>query len=88
MQDQNPHSGKDARLCYDYLNTGVCKREQMNGVCRFRHLAPNSIESVVDKIRNGKVDGSQVEIFVQMPICLIQQHGVEFIVADRIEEGG
>ena len=71
MQDQNPHSGKNARLCYDYLNTGVCKREQMNGICHFRHLAPNNIESVVDKIRNGK-----------MPICLIQQRGVEFIVAD------
>lgn len=56
MQDQNPHSGKNARLCYDYLNTGVCKREQMNGICRFRHLAPNNIESVVDKIRNGKVN--------------------------------
>ncbi len=55
MQDQNPHSGKNARLCYDYLNTGVCKREQMNGICRFRHLAPNNIEIVVDKMRNGKV---------------------------------
>lgn len=54
-KDLNPNSGTNARLCYDYLNTGVCKREQTTGVCHFRHLGPDNIDCVVDKIRNGKV---------------------------------
>lgn len=53
--DLNPNAPPDARLCYDFLNSGVCKREQLSGICRFRHLPADHIETIVDKIRNGKV---------------------------------
>lgn len=53
--DLNPNAPPDARLCYDFLNSGVCKREQTAGICRFRHLPVDHVETVVDKIRNGKV---------------------------------
>ena len=51
--DLNPNAPPDARLCYDFLNSGVCKRE-VSGICRFRHLPADHIETIVDKIRNGK----------------------------------
>ena len=53
--DLNPNAPPDARLCYDFLNSGVCKREQTAGICRFRHLPIDHVETIVDKIRNGKV---------------------------------
>ena len=53
--DLNPNAPPDARLCYDFLNSGVCRREQTAGICRFRHLPVDHVETVVDKIRNGKV---------------------------------
>lgn len=72
--DLNPNAPANARLCYDYLNTGKCKRDMAGEICRFRHLPPNHIDSVVDKIRNGK-----------MPVCLIRQCGDVFYVASRSE---
>ena len=71
--DLNPDAPPTARLCYDYLNQGRCKRTEKGEVCRFRHLPADHIDAVVDKIRNGK-----------MPVCLIQQRGNEFLVAGRI----
>lgn len=53
--DLNPNAQPDARLCYDFLNSGVCKREQTAGICRFRHLPVDHVETIVDRIRNGKV---------------------------------
>ena len=49
----NPHAEADAQLCYDFLNTGECKRPA--GMCRFRHVCSDHIEAVVDRIRSGKV---------------------------------
>ncbi|KAK8796807.1 hypothetical protein WA588_000933 [Blastocystis sp. NMH] len=69
--DLNPNALPNARLCYDFLNTGKCKRDAAGEVCRFRHLPPDHIDAIVDKIRNGK-----------MPVCLIRQRGNQFLVAD------
>ena len=75
--DLNPNALPNARLCYDFLNTGKCKRDAAGEVCRFRHLPPDHIDAIVDKIRNGK-----------MPVCLIRQRGNQFLVACRSRESG
>ena len=49
----NPFAEPDAQLCYDFLNTGECRRPA--GMCRFRHVCSDHIEAVVDRIRSGKV---------------------------------
>lgn len=53
--EHNPNASINARLCYDFLNTGVCKRESSTGICKFRHVLHDHIDAVIDKIRNGKV---------------------------------
>ena len=53
--EHNPNASINARLCYDFLNTGVCKRESSAGICKFRHVLQDHIDAVIDKIRNGKV---------------------------------
>lgn len=62
--DVNPNAPANARLCYDYLNTGKCKRDMAGEILSFSSFATKSYCSVVDKIRNGK-----------MPVCLIRQCG-------------
>lgn len=49
----NASADPDAQLCYDFLNTGECRRPA--GTCRFRHLSTDHIEAVVDRMRSGKV---------------------------------
>ena len=58
----NPFAERDAQLCYDFLNTGQCRRPA--GMCRFRHVCSDHIEAVVDRIRSGK-----------MPVSLIFREG-------------
>ncbi len=55
---QPPHaSGQQAapgeqRICFPYLNTGVCQR---GNACKFRHLAPDHPDAIADRLRRGRV---------------------------------
>lgn len=51
----NPFAQPTAKLCYDFLNFGYCKRENRTGSCKYRHLAPDHIDAVMDRIFSGKV---------------------------------
>ena len=51
----NPFAQPNAKLCYDFLNFGHCKREERTGSCKYRHLAPDHIDAVMDRIFSGKV---------------------------------
>ena len=35
--DVNPFATPDEKICYDFVNTGLCKRTQEGKICRFRH---------------------------------------------------
>lgn len=52
----NPYAQPNAKLCYDFLNFGYCKRENRTGSCKYRHLAPDHIDAVMDRIFSGKVN--------------------------------
>lgn len=51
----NPHARENAKICYDFLNGGKCRREKKNGLCYYRHLPENHIQSIVERIRSGRV---------------------------------
>ena len=50
-KEVNPFSSPREKLCYDFLNTGVCKRNQEGKICRFRHCLPNHEEAVKDRMK-------------------------------------
>ena len=50
-EEVNPFSSPREKLCYDFLNTGVCKRNQEGKICRFRHCLPNHEEAVKDRMK-------------------------------------
>ena len=79
----NASADPDAQLCYDFLNTGECRRPA--GTCRFRHLSTDHIEAVVDRMRSGKVGFKRAED-EQMPVCLIFRKGESFVVAGAKEK--
>lgn len=35
--DVNPFATPSEKICYDFVNTGLCKRTQEGKICRFRH---------------------------------------------------
>ena len=35
--DVNPFATPAEKICYDFVNTGLCKRTQEGKICRFRH---------------------------------------------------
>ena len=37
--DENPFSSPSEKICYDFVNTGICKRNQEGKICRFRHCS-------------------------------------------------
>lgn len=53
--DLNPNADRSAKLCYDFLNTGKCRREKKHGCCAYRHLPENHIHAIIERIRSGKV---------------------------------
>lgn len=40
--DTNPFSSPSEKTCYDFVNTGVCKRTQKGQICRFHHYVSES----------------------------------------------
>lgn len=53
--DLNASATPDAKLCYDFLNSGKCRREKKHGSCSYRHLPLNHIHAIIERIRSGKV---------------------------------
>ena len=53
--DLNPNARLGAKICYDFLTAGKCRREKKNGVCYYRHLPENHIQAIIDRIRSGRV---------------------------------
>ena len=35
--EESPFATAQANLCFDFANTGVCRRNRQGVVCRFRH---------------------------------------------------
>ena len=50
--ETNPFAPKDAPICFDFLNRGVCGRTQEMKVCRYRHLLPNHPEAIKDRMKS------------------------------------
>jgi hypothetical protein len=42
----------DTRICFPFLNRGVCS---FGAGCRFRHLAPDHPDAIADRVRTGHV---------------------------------
>lgn len=50
----NPFANPKEKLCYDYLNGQVCKRNMEGKICRFRHCLPAHKDAVYDKLKHSK----------------------------------
>ena len=50
--ETNPFAPKDAPICFDFLNRGVCGRTQEMKVCRYRHLLPEHPEAIKDRMKS------------------------------------
>ena len=53
-KEVNPFGNPHEKLCYDYLNTHVCKRNQEGNICRFRHCLPRHADALKDRLKNEK----------------------------------
>ena len=58
----NSNAQYGAKLCYDFLNSGKCRREKKHGSCAYRHLPENHIHAIIERIRSGKVGGVSSEL--------------------------
>ena len=58
----NPYARDNAKICYDFLNGGKCRREKKNGLCYYRHLPDNHIQSIIERIRSGRVGMKEMMI--------------------------
>merc|ERR1719473_1096681 len=41
----------ETRICFPFLNKGVCER---GALCKFRHLTPDHPDAVADRAKNGR----------------------------------
>lgn len=48
----NPFAPRDAPICFDFLNRGVCRRTENMKICRYRHLLPNHPDAIADRQRS------------------------------------
>lgn len=46
----------EARICFPFLNKGVCERGHG---CRFRHLTPDHPDAIADRLRSGRMPSGQ-----------------------------
>ena len=58
----NSNAQYGAKLCYDFLNSGKCRREKKHGSCAYRHLPEDHIHAIIERIRSGKVGGVSSEL--------------------------
>ena len=54
-KEVNPFGSPHEKMCYDFLNTHVCKRNQEGKICRFRHCLPSHEDAVRDRMKNAEI---------------------------------
>lgn len=50
--ETNPFAPRDAPICFDFLNRGICGRTQEMKICRYRHLLPEHPEAIKDRMKS------------------------------------
>lgn len=50
--DVNPFSKPNEKLCFDFENSSLCKRNHEGKICRFRHLLRNYVSNNRDRRSN------------------------------------
>lgn len=54
-EELNPNAEENAPFCQEFMESGICSKEQAGERCVFRHIKADHIECVVKKIRDGEV---------------------------------
>lgn len=49
--ETNPFAPRNAPICFEYLNHGVCSRTASMKICRYRHLLPSHPDAIADRSR-------------------------------------
>ena len=55
--EENPFATEREKVCFDFVNTGVCRRNREGFVCRFRHCRQGRGSGDVQAMGDG--EGSQ-----------------------------